>query len=108
MSANCKLIHKTKEKVEMSKYTLKIGGKYAGQFDTLKECREHAKNNGGYRYGWSVWDNSRQCEVLNKGESALHYTTRMHDEFSDGMAIGARVIFVVALVIAALAFLGGK
>jgi hypothetical protein len=32
----------------------------------------------------------------------------MHDEFSDGMAIGARVIFVVALVIAALAFLGGK
>jgi hypothetical protein len=101
----------------MSKYTLNIGSTHAGQFSTLKECREHAKNNGGYRHGWTVWDNRRQCEVLNKGESAIHLTdrvhngsydrtARVHDDFYDRMGKKARTMMwfiYLVLVIAVLA-----
>jgi hypothetical protein len=93
----------------MSKYTLNIGDTHAGQFSTLKECREHAKNNGGYRHGWSVWDNRRQCEVLNKGESAIHLTARVHDEFYDRIGKNARTmmwLIYLVLVIAVLASYG--
>jgi hypothetical protein len=90
----------------MSRYTLKIGGSYAGDYPTIKACREHAKNNGGYRYGWSVWDNARRCEVLNKGESAIHYTARIHDEWNDIQIKITRIFFFIALILFVLVLIG--
>lgn len=61
------------------KYSLYINQKHVGNFNTLKQCREYAKYNGGYRCGWSVWDNTKHKYVINNLESAVHLTNRIHN-----------------------------
>ena len=75
------------------KYVLRIGGNPVGQFRTQDECRDYARDHGGYRYGWSIETSHDGRTVKTYGESAVHQTAKIHDEFSDGFFNAAKFLW---------------
>jgi hypothetical protein len=71
------------------KYVLRIGGNPVGQFRTQEECRDYARDHGGYRYGWSIETSHDGRTVKTYGESAVHQTARIHDEFNGAFSNAA-------------------